>query len=106
MRTLTPDIIEACGRAPASVTHGDLGAKHLRVREHDGGVDFLTFDWEHCGVGYRGTDLAVQAGRLMQLTTFVYWATGWLSSREGGMKRMTKYEQLLAPALAEQGWRR
>jgi hypothetical protein len=30
----------------------------LRVQEHDGRVDFMTFDWEHCGLGYRGTDLA------------------------------------------------
>jgi hypothetical protein len=48
---------EAAGRT-GSVVHGDLTDKHLRVRTDAGTIRFYTFDWEHAGVGYPGTDLA------------------------------------------------
>ncbi len=47
-----------CARFPATLVHGDLSAKNVRLRASAAGVDVVAFDWEMAGWGPAAPDLA------------------------------------------------
>jgi hypothetical protein len=55
------DVERICGSVPATVIHGDLAPRNLRVRDDGGSLELRVFDWEDAAWGPPALDL-IHAG--------------------------------------------
>lgn len=60
-----------CARLPRTLVHGDFVAKNVRIRERQGRLDLVAFDWETAGVGPPAVDLALLRGTGEDLRTYL-----------------------------------
>jgi len=125
-------IVEICDAMQASLVHGDLGEKNVRMVVSAGGTSFVPFDWETSGWGCPAIDLSVvdlssyseaarqrcqdiDAARLKRSACLgrAFWCLapirGEASSLSANwvnsvMGKMRFYQLQIAEAMAEIGW--
>ncbi len=78
------ELQERSALMPATLVHGDLVVKNVRVRRASMIPAFLVFDWEVCGWGTPATDFAQFTGDTVSPDLAEYWAAA-----EGSISGLT-----------------
>jgi Ser/Thr protein kinase RdoA (MazF antagonist) len=76
-----PELIARANALPATLVHGDLKPRNIRLRTCDGQSSVLVFDWEQCGWGTAASDLGALG---FHFGLSQYWAA--LTGRWAGLE--------------------
>ncbi len=126
------DVERLCEGMPATLVHGDLVAKNVRVRGAPNGQSLVPFDWENAGWGPPGVDLSwidvdeyaravsgtwpalersdivtvAHMGRIFWFTSCIGWETWPFDAGRVSrrMNRMAVYDRDLGTVVSELGW--